>query len=392
MKYSKIRLTQRFPCILLILFLTFLSYTYALAENSSEQNHKNFWLKNNDILIYLEAVTQINENYLFITSDIGRKQIIQDTIKSYLKDSDTFSDYLSAEEYSKFKKSQQDNYVGIGMEIEKNSSGAIVCFPYPNTPAEKAGIKVGDILETIDGKSLQKRSLFTIASMARGKKGTRIILTILQKNGTRKKITVTRSPVKVEYVSKSLLSSMPVIKILAFTRNTQRELKDILTGLEKDKPIIIDLRGNPGGDLYAAIDSAMLFLQKGTPVLSVKTRKQDKQIYKSLNNALNSTSPIYLWQDQRTASAAEVFIAALTQNRRAISIGKKTFGKGTKQDIIELSDGSALVLTTGYLQTPDGTIYHKQGLQPMYIIDQKISETHHYLTEVKAIEEQKVKN
>ncbi len=162
-----------------------------------------------------------------------------------------------------------------------------------------------------------------------------------------------------------------------------------MADLNKKKPIIFDLRENPGGDLHSAIDSAMLVLEKDKKIVDIKKSSRTKS-YKSLGNTVNSISPLYLWQDDKTASAAEVFIAALTQNGRAISIGKTTYGKGTEQDIIELSDGSAIILTTGYLETPDGTRYDKKGIVPAYTIKTDSPKTDHYLSKVKELIRQKV--
>src|SRR5262249_16933425 len=226
----------------------------------------------------------------------------------------------------------------------------VVCVPYPGSPAKEAGITVGDQLKSIDGIPVDGKSLFAVAAMARGKLGTAVDFIILTKSGTEKRVRVTRSKVVAETIAKHWFGQKPGIKIFSFTRDTKEKLRRILSDWETDIPIIIDLRSNAGGDLYAAIDSAMLFLEKGKKIVSIKTRHGSK-IYESAGGAINLSSPVYLWQDEATASAAEVFISALTENDRAVSIGKRTFGKGTKQDIIELSDGSALVLTTGDLLT-----------------------------------------
>lgn len=341
-------------------------------------------LKDEDILFYLEAITRIQENSLFLPPSITRDNIIQGTLKAYLATKDQFSDYLTHDEYLRFRELQNDRYVGIGIEIEKDRDGEIVCFPYPGSPAEEAGVAVGDRLRSIDGVSISGRSLFTLGSLVQGKKGTKVILEVITEKGTKKQISVTRSAVRVQNASKHWYGTMPVIKLFAFTPNTKDELKHILSDWKKDNPVIIDLRGNPGGDLHAAIDSAMLFLEKTKKIVSIKTRAGIK-VYESSNGVLSLLHPIYLWQDETTASAAEVFIGALTENDKAISIGKKTFGKGTKQDIIELSDGSALVLTTGYLQTPHNIEYQGRGLNPTYMLEGKHPEMLAYLGKVEEL-------
>ena len=129
--------------------------------------------------------------------------------------------------------------------------------------------------------------------------------------------------------------------------------------------VVLDLRGNPGGAFFGAVEAAKLFVAPGQKIAGLKTQGGFKEYWNDLAAPAPVPATLYLWQDARTASAAEVFIAALSQNQRAAAIGTTTFGKGTVQDIIALSDGSALHLTTGYIQTPDGTLYHQRGLRPI---------------------------
>ncbi len=369
-----------------LLLLVLLTIPLVTSSQTSAQSNKNPWAADKDMLLYFEAVAKIRENAL---NQPTGQEIVRESLKTYLRTTDPHADYLSPEEYTGFKESQKSNYVGLGMEIERNSSGQIVCIPYPGGPAERSGVKFGDILISVNGKKISGKSLFAIVSIARGQEGTKVVLTVRNKKGVQKKIRVKRTSVRSESVVKRRIDKIPVIKILSFTKNTQRELKYALADLNKKKPIIFDLRENPGGDLHSAIDSAMLVLEKDKKIVDIKKSSRTKS-YKSLGNTVNSISPLYLWQDDKTASAAEVFIAALTQNGRAISIGKTTYGKGTEQDIIELSDGSAIILTTGYLETPDGTRYNGKGIVPAYTIKTDSPKTDHYLSKVKELIRQKV--
>ncbi len=338
-----------------------------------------------DISFYLDAVAKIKENALYLKPNTRHEEIVRETIRSYLKSTDSFSDYLDPEEYSAFKSTQHSNYIGIGMDIEKNSAGQVICLPYFESPAEKAGIQFGDILEAIDRTTISGKSVFAVTSKAKGREGTDVFLTVRKKNGERKEIRVTRRAMKSESVLKNQLANIPIIKILTFTPGTKRELEYALGDLDNTEPIIIDIRGNPGGDLHSGIDSAMLFLEQGKKIVGIRNQKRLTQSYESTSDGLNLTSPIYLWQDERTASAAEVFVAALSQNKRAISVGKKTFGKGTKQDIIELNDGSAMILTTGFLQPPNGINYDEKGIEPEYPLNEKSPETYYYLIKTKEL-------
>ena len=332
----------------------------------------------------MEAITRIKNDNLFLDPAANRKEILRDVIKSYLSTIDPFSAYLSHEEYIKFKDSLNEEYAGIGMEIEKSVNGEFVCFPYPGSPAEQAGIKSGDRLKSINNIPVKGKSLFNVAALARDKIGTRIALAVITGNGVETAVNIMRSNVKIKEVFRQQFGDFGVISILSFTKNTKGEVRSIINNWEKKKPIIFDLRNNSGGDLHAAIDSAMLFLENEKPVVTVKSRSGLKT-YESANQAVNLTSPLYLWQNESTASAAEVFIAALTQNHRAVSIGKTTFGKDTKQDIIELSDGSALVLTTGYFLTPNGTEYQGHGLAPTYPLEKEHPQTEDYLAKLRKV-------
>ncbi|OQY59852.1 MAG: hypothetical protein B6245_04465 [Desulfobacteraceae bacterium 4572_88] len=365
--------TKKYASLLLFILPTIF---FAISSQAAD---KSAWTEDKEMLLFFEAITKIRENALTQTT---KQEIVRETLRSYLQETDPYSDYLTPEEYAGFKASQKSSYIGLGMEIERNSSGQIVCIPYPGSPAERSGIRFGDILEAINDVYISGKSLFSLVSMTRGEEGTLVVLTILRKENIRKKIKVKRTSVRSESVVMRWIDKIPVIQILSFTNTTQRELKYALADLKKTKPIVIDLRENPGGDLHSAIDAAMLLLEKDKKIVEIKKSDEIKS-YKSLGNTVNSASPLYLWQNEHTASAAEVFIAALVQNERAHSIGKKTYGKGTTQEIIELSDGSALILTTGYLQTPDGTTYHGQGIEPALMLDKASPKTGQYLAKVK---------
>src|SRR5215813_2516777 len=392
MRYDRKRLVNAF--FLLVFFGSLLFavvFTFLTARQPSDtpdvtakKAGSAFGLEDKDIWLYLEVITRVKEDALFVGPGTAREDIVRDSLKAYLAQKDRFSDYLTREEYKNFKESQLDTYVGVGMEIEKDGDGKIICVPYPKGPAEAAGISPGDQLKSLNGTPVDGKSLFTIASMAKGKPGTTVDLVVLTESGIQKQTKVTRAHITVEAITKQRLGKRPVIQISSFVRNTRRKLRTILDGWKAEDPIIIDLRSNAGGDLHAAIDSTMLLLGEGKRVVSIETRKGSKT-YVSVGGATNLTSPIYLWQNEGTASAAEVFVAALTENHRAVSIGKRTFGKGTIQDILELSDGSALVLTTGELQTPNGVRYQGYGLTPTYPVNDTGDTASRYMEKVEEL-------
>ena len=376
----------------IILYILIATISFLLWHDDSSTNlmlkkqpkpTNDFWLQNDDILLFLEAVTQFNNHDLYLKPEVKRRELVQETLRSVVERLDPYAAYMTANEFSQWKKSQGDQYAGIGMEILKNSLGQVICLPYPDSPAAKAGIQTGDKLISIDGESVHGRSILALSAIA-GNQGESVRLSIMGDTKEQKHITVKRSRIAFNSVSISRIANIDVIKISAFTSDTKAKLRDALTNFSELKPLVIDLRNNAGGNLFAAIDSTMLFLANQEKIVSIKSR-QDINNYESKSVRINSSSPLFLWQNTGTASAAEVFIAALTNNQRATSIGTNSFGKGTRQEIFELSDGSALVITTGFLQTPNGLHFDGIGLRPDYAIDSDNPKTADYMAKVKEL-------
>ena len=323
------------------------------------------WTTEDSMLLYFEAITQIRKRGL---QPLTTREMVRQTLRDYLRSIDPFSDYLSPEEYKQFKNAQQQHYAGVGMELHRDAAGRTVCTPYAQGPAMRAGISTGDILEAVDDRSVIGRSLLAVSAQIRGEKGTKVRLTLTTASGKSRDIVIERAEIQVHSVRVEQPEPLPIIRIVTFTKSTAQELQERLAHFAKAPALILDLRGNPGGALYSAIDAAKLFLAPGQTVVDIQTQ-DNLEAYRQELATKYLKVPLYLWQDAHTASAAEVFIAALTQNKRAVSIGNKTFGKGIVQDVIELTDGSALYLTTGMLQTPDGTLYHNKGLEPTYPLE-----------------------
>jgi carboxyl-terminal processing protease len=338
------------------------------------------WTAEDSMLLYFEAITQIRKRGL---QRLTTQEIVRQTLQVYLRSVDPFSDYLSPEEYKQLKDAQQQHYAGVGMELHRDAAGRTVCTPYAQGPAMRAGITTGDILEAVDGRSVIGRSLLAVSAQIRGKRGTKVRLTITTATGKSRAIVIERADMQVHSVQVEQPELLPIIRIVTFTKSTAQELQESLVHFAKAPALILDLRGNPGGALYSAIDAAKLFLTPGQTIVGIQTQ-DNLEVHRQELATEYRTVPLYLWQDAQTASAAEVFIAALTQNKRAVSIGNKTFGKGIVQDVIELTDGSALYLTTGMLQTPDGTLYHKKGLEPTYPLEMP-AKGEDYLAKVTAL-------
>ncbi|NOS89957.1 MAG: PDZ domain-containing protein [Methylococcaceae bacterium] len=378
--------------LIIVLELGFLLLNDKKSMPDLEPNksaNKSVWLENDDVLLYLETISQLQNHDMYLAADRNNGQLIQDSLKYLAERIDPFAAYLTASEFINWKQAQGDDYIGIGMEIVKNQAGQVICLPYPGTPAEKAGIHNGDQLLSIANEAVQGRSILAIGALARGAVNTDITLSIQNRNGEQKTLSLTRSAIAFDSVTLSRLDTFPVIKISAFTPDTPAKLKKLLATVDNAKPLVIDLRGNAGGEFSAAVDAAKLFLSEHKTISAIKT-KQTTENYPSDNSRIN-TSRLFLWQDAGTASSAEVFIAALTRNQRATSLGKNSFGKGSRQEILQLSDGSALFITTGLLQTPDGEFFDGKGLAPDANLAANNPKTSDYLLKLKELLQDKSK-
>jgi carboxyl-terminal processing protease len=323
---------------------------------------------------YTEAMRYIEERAIFSIPVKSSQDIVTSSLKAYLAQQDPYSDFLSPEEFVEFRAAGSHRHAGIGLDIEKRRDGSVICYPLPNGPSALAGIMPGDRLLAVDGISVQGKSLPTIIALAAGRVGTEVVVEIKSLSATNRQVTITRSMLAAPALSQYIFRSTRIIKLSYFTPDTKSDLYDLLSDWRKSDPIIIDLRGSGGGDFYAAVDSAMLFLMQGDAIVSVSGRT-GVQAYASTLPKQSFTQQVFLWQDEFTASAAEIFIAALIENGRGTSVGRTTAGKGTRQDIIELQDGSALVLTTGYLSTPRSVQFDGRGLSPMHQIEAGMSTT-----------------
>jgi carboxyl-terminal processing protease len=313
------------------------------------------------VRLYAQALDRITRESAFASGD--RAAIVRQMLNDYLSARDPYSGYLSRDEYAAYRQMQTGAYAGIGADLERHHDGETLIFPFPQGPAERAGIRPGERLVSIGSMPVKGKPLAVLAAWATGQSGTQVKLELANQTGVTRIVTVAREPVSEPAVSEYTAGAARVLKLAAFTAATSTQLKALLARWKPGMPIIIDLRGCGGGEFYGAVDSAMLFLKKDEPVVSV-VRRDGVSTYASTIAGLKLTQPVFLWQDGQTASAAELFIAALTENGRATSVGRTSAGKGSRQDIEQLSDGSALILTTGYLSTPHNVRFDGRGLAP----------------------------
>jgi carboxyl-terminal processing protease len=312
--------------------------------------------------LYAGALEAITTRAVFAPADPVR--VTGETLNAYLASRDTYSGFLTRDEYAKYRALGDAPYGGVGMELARRRNGDTLCYPYPLGPAGKAGIQTGDRLISIDGASVRGKPLALLAALVTGREGTQVELVVAGSNGLARRMSIERARVDEPNVTEYTAGALHVLKIASFTLGTRSQIELALSRQASGQPLVVDLRGCGGGNFFGALDTAMLFLKKDMPIVTV-TGRDGAHLYASTLKTNPPPRTVFVWQDANTASAAEVLIGALTDNGLAVSIGTLSAGKGTRQDIIELQDGSALILTTGYLSTPRGFAFNGRGLVPM---------------------------
>lgn len=318
------------------------------------------WVDNDDMLLFYEALVKIREQSIHPEQP---KDMVRKAIRGYLQQLDAFSDYLTPEEYAAWKQARQGGYAGVGMDIFADPYGRIICLPFPGGPAYQAGVRYGDVLTFVGRRSVRGTAVRVVGSWIRGRPGGSVSITVSKPGGGVRGYTLSRRMVDFNEVALDQSGPLPRIRIYSFASQTAEKLQNILQRLPKDQPRVLDLRGNTGGDLFAAMDAAAFFLPQGAVIVDIRSQGGAKRY--SATNAPMDSAPLFVWQDALTASAAEVFLAALVENGRATSMGQTSFGKGVTQTMVELSDGSVMFVTNGALRTPGGAYYHTKGIEPM---------------------------
>ena len=288
--------------------------------------------------------------------------------------SDPYSTFLSAQQYKDFygQLQGQTQFQGIGAYVGTKNGNIIIIAPIPGTPAEKAGIKPGDIIIAVDGTSVQDMSADQVVLLIRGPSGTSVKVTVLHEGATQPvTLEIVRADINVPSVILEIKDSYAHLTITNFTDRTESELTPFLRTIVNNhaKGIILDLRANPGGYLSAVVNVASHFLSKGV-VVTVVNRDGSKETQSVSPFASPSiTLPMVVLVDKYSASASEVLTGALQDYKRATIAGEKTFGKGSVDMLFPLSDGSGVYLTTGRWATPSGNLIEGKGIQPDQQVD-----------------------
>ena len=280
---------------------------------------------------------------------------------------DEYTEYIPAEEMEDYTENITGNFVGIGiyMIADKDSGRVVVYYPIPESPAEKAGVKAGDQIISVDGTEYTADDFNTIADYIKGEEGTTVNLEV-ERNGERIKFEIKREKINTNPITIEMLeNNIGYLKLPSFDEDTSKDFEEKVKELQSQgaQSLVIDLRNNGGGIVSEATDIADMLLDKGQTIISTVDKDDKKEITYS-KKAPIFTMPITVLVNENSASASEILACSLKDNERAKIIGTKTYGKGIIQTLLSLTDGSGLKITTEEYYTPKGTTIHKVGINP----------------------------
>ncbi len=314
---------------------------------------------------------------------------------------DPYSVYMPPKMYKELTDQVRGSFGGIGILVSQKEEHLVVVKPIKDTPAYKEGIKAGDIIFKIDGKDTKDMDMDSAVNMMRGPVGTEVTVTVFRESDNKMHdFTLAREIIRVPTVEGEILPDTDIayVSIMQFTLNTAAELQKTLAELGvsmenqdngKVKGIILDMRGNPGGELEAAVNVADMFVPEG-PIVYITYRSADEEMYKADNRYLNL--PLVVLVDGNSASASEIVAGAIKDTQAGTLVGTKTFGKGVVQSLYELQNNAGLKLTTGKYLTPKRKDINKKGIEPNVKIEMaEDAETDVQLEKAIEILEQKIK-
>ncbi|MFA5925362.1 MAG: S41 family peptidase [Parcubacteria group bacterium] len=344
-----------------------------ILENILANSHSSEQPQNVDASLFWEAWNTINEKYVD-KSKVDQTKMMYGAISGMIKSlGDPFSSFMNPEESQQFSDDMQGTFDGIGIEIGMKNDILTVISPLEGTPAAEAGLRAGDKIIKIGDTLTSDMSVDEAVTKIRGPKGTEVSITILrEKDNNPKEIKITRGTINVKSVKLEFKENgIAVVKITKFGDDTTSEMNKAANQILSagSKGIILDLRNNPGGYLESAIDISSKFIPEGKLVVSEENRDGDKDDYPARGGSILEGIPVVVLVNSGSASASEITAGALRDELDAPLIGKKTFGKGSVQQLEKLSGGSTLRVTIARWLTPNGDYIMEKGIDPNIDID-----------------------
>jgi len=331
---------------------------HVAAQSASDESNLRDSMKE-----FTDVYSLVEQNYADpMNTDRIDRAIYDGAIPGMLHMLDPHSNFYDPKAYAQMKEDQHGRYYGVGMQIQPQGSKIVVLTPFEGTPAYKAGIRPGDVILSVDGKTTDKLDSTAVATMLKGPRGTQVVV-VMAREGAPKPLTftLTRDEIPRHSVDIAFLIKPNVgyIHVTQFMETTSQEVQTALDGFGPGlNGVLIDLRGNPGGLLNEAVEVSDQFLQKGQIVVSQRGRAFPDQVYRTPKGS-DAKYPVVVLVDRNTASAAEIVSGALQDHDRALIVGETTFGKGLVQTVFPVSENTGLALTTFHYYTPSGRLIQR---------------------------------
>ena len=327
----------------------------------------------NELRTFSEIFGRIKNNYVEPVED---KELLQNAIRGMLSGLDPHSTYLDLEDFKNLREGTSGEFGGLGIEVTLEDGFVRVVSPIDDTPAAEAGVLAGDLIIRLEKKPVKGMALRAAVDMMRGKPGTDLLITILREGEDKPlNITLTRAIIKVKSVKhKTLEPGYGYVRISTFQQRTSEGLNKAIEQLKKDNNdklsgLVLDLRNNPGGLLNAAVDVSDAFITKGLIVYTDGRIPDSKQEFNAKPRDLLEGAPLVVLVNGGSASASEIVAGALQDHHRAVILGTKTFGKGSVQTVMPLTDKTAVKMTTARYFTPSGRSIQAEGIVPDITIE-----------------------
>lgn len=321
-----------------------------------------------ELRTFSEIFGRIKNSYVEPVED---KELLQNAIEGMLSGLDPHSTYLDYDDFKDLREGTSGEFGGLGIEVTMEDGFVKVVAPIDDTPAARGGVEAGDLIIRLDDTPVKGLSLGEAVDIMRGKPDTKLLLTIIR-NGEDKplKIELTRAIIKVKSVKQKMLEpGYGYVRISTFQQRTADSMKEAISALKKENDgslegLVLDLRNNPGGLLDAAVDVSDAFITKGKIVYTEGRIKDAAQEFNAKPTDVLKGAPLVVLVNGGSASASEIVAGALQDHNRAVIIGSKTFGKGSVQTVMPLSDSTAVKMTTARYFTPSGRSIQAEGIVP----------------------------